>query len=215
MTRALALLAVLATPVAAQTYVPPVGCEVIMTVQGRSCTVRQVMSCADNPQGFDVDLLGPNGPIGQTRFDAGTMPVVALGPGGGPMLTTIAAADPFDAAAAMRTGIDTFDLEVERGTDGVHLRLQGEIRTEGAARVVAGREVQPLVVTRTQTDMATGDEVRQTAVMLFDLALGVGFNAASRDIDPPGPELDLTPMGFALPGDKGFLSMEPRHDCLP
>ena len=215
MMRAAMILALLAAPAMAQDYVPPAGCEAILTVQGQSCTARHVMRCADNPGGFTVAVVGAPGIVAFTVFDGGSMATRSEDRETGEVFSANPVADPLDVIAAVQTGADSFDMTVTRDSDGLQYRHVGEFHRDGDPVLIGGRQLWPLAGTRTISNPAGDQSVTMHNTMLFDPALRITFGAQAHRADTGVLTQDWTPVTFALPGEPGFLTMEPAYGCAP
>lgn len=208
--------AVLALPVCgwAQVYTVPAGCEAIVTVQSRSCLVRQVMRCADNPDGATIALVRQEGEDVLLRQDAGSQTIEAVSVGTGEVVRTVVVTDPIDARLAAKTGHDGFDLEQDGGP-GPRERFAGEMVSDGAPVIIDGVLLVPLAAETVITTIKTGETRTLRQTLLFEPRERIAYVATTQMTDPPGALLDRTPVSFILPGEAGFLSMEPDYDCDP
>lgn len=210
------LLCALAGPVAAQdAFSLPAGCEGIVSMQKRSCIVTHLFTCASDPEGHlrRVDMA-EDGLVFAGLTDSETQWIESVHPRAGYSEALLpGAADPASLTELLETGRDSWDF-------GTYAEGYGTTQHVGED-VLTGRQV--------VIDGVTLDETRFTAVAYDRNGLeywrGEGREYISRDwrtfisgtrtVTTPTEtyDTDYTPVAFFFPGDAGFLSSVPRHDC--
>lgn len=213
----LAFLAVsAAAPVAAQTYVPPEGCRLEMTVQLASCRVAQHYRCAGDREGdqWVAYFTESGGPVHVSRIDAETRWMETSDPPTG--LTEVLDAEP-DAASLstlLAEGRDDYDFWT-RTSDGFRLHYQGFDRLTGASIRVDGVEllVTEFSVTTTAED-GTLIYTRKGGQYVSPVH-GRFYGGREEWVDWTGATgtTDDTPRAFARPGQPGFGALAPLFGC--
>ncbi len=216
--RTLALVAItLAAPAAAQTvFTLPQGCEGLVTIQKRSCSVTSLFSCAADPEGWQrrVDF-DEQGMTYAGVIDAETQWIESWQPLAGATETlSPGAVDPASFSGLLATGADTFDFETLTQPGGYVTIFRGQDRLIGETVVIDG-------VTLDRTEFAVsaydeaGNELWRTWGSEYIHRDWRTFIAGTRTNRTATEEWtsDNSPVEFIFPGEAGFLSSTPRHDC--
>ena len=215
--RALIPLLLLAPPAAAQTtFALPQGCEGLVTIQKRSCSVTNLFTCAADPEGYQrrVDF-DEQGMTYAGTIDAETQWIESWQPLAG--VTETLAEGPVDPASLtglLATGTDTFDFQTLSQPGGYVTIFRGQDRLIGETVVIDG-------VTLDRTEFAVsaydeaGNELWRTWGNEYVQRDWRTFIAGTRTNRTPDEEWtsDNSPVEFIFPGEAGFLSSTPRHDC--
>lgn len=216
--RALALLPVLfAAPAAAQeTFALPQGCEAYVTIQKRSCTVTHLFTCDGDPAGWRrrVDF-DEQGLIYAGAIDAEAQWMESWSPRAGSTETLVpGAADPASFSDLLAGGIDTFDFATLETPGGFVTVFRGQDRLTGEQVVIDGVTLERTEFAVTAHDEA-GAELWRTFGSEYIHRDWRSFIAGTRTtVTPEGTwDDDSTPVAFIFPGEAGFLSSTPRHDC--
>ncbi|MGR3436809.1 MAG: hypothetical protein ACU0CO_18280 [Shimia sp.] len=213
---ALCILASPAAVAAADRFAPPEGCEVFVTAQMRDCTVTHHFTCEGDAAGdkWRIDL-GPSGPVYMNRVDDETQWVESFDLRWG--ITDTLDPDPAEAASftdLVRTGRDDFDFTTTSDA-GETIRYRGRDLLTGQTVVIDGV---PLLETETfarATDV-DGDIMWESTGNEFvhlDWRLFLPGQYITRDDEGRVDNRDGRPVSFDFPGDEGFLSRTPLHNC--
>lgn len=210
-----ALLALLASPAMAQTFVPPPGCTGFLTVQSRGCKVANYYKCdADAPgDQWRVDF-GAEGAFFVSKIDFETQWVLSLD-----LITGLEQQlapnpqDPASFSGLLSTGTDTYDFR-QTGNDGSETRVRGFDTLTGRKLVVDGVELEETSFEFRETradggalSTARGNEFIHRGMRLF-------FSGPSEwDTGEGFQPYDGSPVTFDRPGEPGFMSMKPEYDC--
>lgn len=205
-----------AAPALAGSWTPPVGCEIMMTVQSRGCRVSNHYICKADPPGdqwradFDQEGIYFYSRINREAewiesFDVNPTVRQTLDPG---------AEDPASFSELLSAGIDTYVFSLTR-EDGTHSNVSGFDRLTGRSVTIDGQALDETEFDYTETDDG-GNIIRR--------ARGNEYISRDKRVFFAGPgETDLgdgqwlpidgSPVDFAFPGDKGFGSTQPIFDC--
>ena len=210
----------LTAPVAAlaqdrDTFSLPQGCEAYLTVQSASCQVDHHFTCEGDPDGhqqrvsFDEDYMTYSGSVDrETQWVGRFHPLT-----GHSERLEDNPVDPASLSELIQTGRDSYDFKT----------LSDEI---GTTRYVGADELTGNVVTI--DDIALDETSYQITAFAEDgteLWSSSGNEYISRDwrvfmagtgvTTVPGDrfEKDDRPVEFIFPGERGFLSTNPKHGC--
>ena len=210
------LLAVLAVPAAAQTFTPPDGCRLEMTVQLASCRVAQHYRCdGDAPGDQRVAYFAEDGgPVHLSHIDAETRWLESRDLPAGPVEWLAEEPDPASLATLLATGRDDYDFWT-RSSDGLHLRHQGYDQLTGEIVRIDGID---LLATAFSVTTSTGDGIpvytrKGGQFVSPDHGRFYGGREEWRDWSGAIGSSDETPRGFALPGQPGFGALAPLYGC--
>jgi hypothetical protein len=215
----LAAATLLAVPAGAQTFEPPRGCEVFLTVQSRQCSVSHVYRCPDAPDGGFAEAI----------FDSdGMSAVVGYGPSyqwqdslymwdNSREALVPPAEDPIDIDELMAEGIDTFRFTMHRTAPGEdrEITIVGADMLTGEERTIDGV---PLEVVQTQLQILTEDgavEYNSRGVQYLSREKRLFFLGPEEVYDEggEGTPYDNSPVDFIEPGEPGFASTLPLYEC--
>lgn len=210
-----------ARPVVAQSTptlfdVPP-GCTAFLTVQSRGCTVSHHWTCeSDTPGTHWRVVMDADGPFSLSFTDAEFRWLQSwdLRRGSGTRLIE-PEPDPASLTELLATGNDTmvYSLQVE-GPTGVGQRdYTGFDRLTGDVVDVDGRS---LLVTEFTYQFDTDAGTRAVSGNQFvheGWRMFFGGLETVTESDGTSFEYDSSPMEFAEPGERGFLSLQPIYDC--
>lgn len=211
------LLPLLALPVQAQAdpFTLPEGCTAYVTIQSKSCLVTHHYTCQGDPEGHQwrVDIDG-EGPVYAGRIDAETQWIesfdLLLG-----IRDTLDAnpKDPGSFTELTRTGRDDFEFsQTADGGDTVYYRGRDLL----TGRTVVIDDV-PLLETETYaraTD-ANGKMIWESTgneYLHLDWRIFIGGSYVTRTQDDTIND-EGGPVDFIFPGEDGFLSDTPEHNC--
>lgn len=215
MMRAAALLLMAAPASASDTFIPPVGCEGVVTVQSRGCELDNIYVCSADTPGdswrvsFDID-----GPKFIGRIDAETqwMESIDLFPTQREVIE-LPAADPASLSELLSTGTDAFDFNMR--ADG------GEVTRVVGFDQLTGEEVtiddEPLLRTEfsARYESTITGETRIEGTEYVSAKLGRFFSGSYRYTGPDGVVIEWSndPVQFIYPGEPGFFSKIPLYEC--
>jgi len=200
---------------AAGKFAPPKGCEVFTTVQMRNCQVSQHYRCDGDPVGDQWAVyMDGDGPYYLSQIDDETRWLQSMDLFTGEVDKLLSEVDPASFTTLLQSGRDDYDFRTESST--------GEIRRYSGFDQLTGEKVviDGVTLERTKFDLTaytddgdmiwhrTGKQLIHRDWRLF-WADRESFENAFGDTDT----VVDTPMQFAGPGDKGYLSAEPVYDC--
>jgi hypothetical protein len=210
-----------AAPVAAQEvsrlFQVPAGCEAFLTVQSRSCLVSHHWTCSADPEGTHWRAtLDQDGAFYVSFTDAEFRWLRSWSlRGGGTDILIEPEEDPASLTELLATGNDTMVFSIREENElGVFRRdYTGFDRLTGESVEVDGRE---LLVTEFAYQYDTAEGVRRTEGNQFVHEGWRLFFGGLETVTLPDGETfegNYSPMEFAEPGERGFLTMQPLYDC--
>lgn len=208
--------ALLAAPAhAGGKFAAPAGCEVYATVQMRNCQVSQHYRCEHDSPGDQWSVyLDGEGPFYMSRIDAETRWMESHDLTTGERDALLSEADPASFTTLLTTGRDDYDFTTESGTGEVR-RYTGFDQLTGEKVVIDG-----VALERTTFDLTAwtsgGEMIWHRVGRQFIHRDWRVFWADTEEFENSFGDRETvvdTPVDFALPGDKGFLSSEPIYDC--
>ncbi len=208
--------ALLAAPaLAGGKFAAPAGCEVFATVQMRNCQVSQHYRCEhDSPGDQWAVYLDGEGPFYMSRIDAETRWIESYDLTTGDRDALMSEADPASFTTLITTGRDDYDFTTESSTGEVR-RYTGFDQLTGEKVTIGG-----VVLERTKFDLTAwtqeGEMIWHRVGRQFIHRDWRLFWADTEEFENAFGDRETvidTPVNFALPGDKGFLSAEPIYDC--
>ena len=215
MIRALPL-CLLGTPaLASDLFIPPVGCEGMLTVQSRSCEVTHVYTCSADAPGenwsvtFDAD-----GPVFVDKIDFETQWLETYNVLDGARETLILPADdPASLTELLASGIDSYDFRLD--TPEGDVRVVGYDQIAGDPVTIDDEPLLPMVFEGRYED---ADGVFMTVsgtqyVSSKHRRFFAGTFVITEDGDTS--EWDASPVEFIYPGEPGFFDKTPRYECSP
>jgi hypothetical protein len=196
--------------------VPP-GCTAFLTVQSRGCMVSHHWTCeGDVPGTHWRATLDPDGPFSLSFTDAEFRWLLSWDLRSGATTQLIEPEqDPANLTELLATSNDTmvFSLRTENASGIGQRDYTGFDRLTGDAVTVDGRtllmtEFSYQFETATGTRRVSGNQFLHEGWRMF-------FGGIETVIDGDGTsfEYDSSPMDFAEPGEAGFLTLQPIHDC--
>lgn len=212
-----ATFAALAAPaLAAGTFTLPSGCEGFMTVQLKSCTVGNYYRCSGDAAGDSRSTyFDGEGPYFSSRIDAETRWIESFDHFSGEWdYLDEVATDHASFSTLLATGRDDFDFTTttDRGETRRYVgwdRLTGEtLAIDGVPLERTRFDVMSYAADGRPVWRRSGQQFIHRGWRLF-LADRESFETETGDIIPR----DDTPVDFALPGDAGFMTTEPRYGC--
>lgn len=211
-----AMFAGVALPAAAAGLYPvPQGCTAFATVQLRNCQVVQHYRCdADAPGDQWAVYLDSEGPFYASRIDAETRWADSMDLITGERERIGSAADAASFSTLLASARDDFDFTT-RSDGGETRRYVGYDRLTGAQATIDG-----VTLERTEFDLTAYDGAgamlwRRTGRQFIHRDWRL-FYADTEEFENAFGDRDSvisTPVSFAFPGEKGFLSQDPQYDC--
>lgn len=212
---------VLTGPVAAQgvnpVYPVPEGCTAFLTVQSRTCILSHHFRCDFDPDGLHWRAsLDQEGPFFLDHNDAEFRWLRGYnGRNGDTHVLIEPEDDPASISELLETGRDTmvFSIDVV-GAGGVSRRdYTGFVALTGNSITIDG-----VVLDMTEFRYEWTDEAGSTVVegnQFLNREMGLVFGGIETVSTPSGDtfEGNYSPVTFHRPGEPGFLSTEPQHDC--
>ncbi len=211
----------LSVPVAAQDggrlFQVPEGCTAFLTSQARSCTVSHYWTCEGDPEGTHWRVsIDSDGPFYLSFTDAEFRWLRSWDLRGDITGTIVEPEeDPASLTELLSTGSDSMVFSiVQEGPLGTRQRdYTGFDSLTGEEVVVDGRT---LLVTEFAYQYDTGEGPRMTQGNQFVHEGWRMFFGGLETVTLPNGESfegNYSPMEFAEPGERGFLTMQPIYDC--
>lgn len=221
MIRPLAMACLLANPVTAQSMgqsdniALPAGCTAYVTIQKRGCNVSHLFTCEGDPEGYQRRIdLNEEQVVYAGIIDAETEWIESnhflsgstdrLAPG---------APDPASLTDLIQTGQDTFEFSTISDPFGVTVYKGSDVLT-GVTVTIDGVQLEETYFEVIASD-PSGVELWRVKGNEYISRDWRTFLSGSRTVTTPSDvfETDGRPVEFVFPGESGFLSARPRHDC--
>ena len=210
-------LILLAAPVAASDiFIPPVGCEGVVTVQSRGCELDNIYVCtADAPGDSWRVSFHQDGPVFIGRIDAETqwMESIDLFPEWRREVIEQPAADPASLSELLQSGTDAFDFNM-RGAGGGVTRVVGFDQLTGEEVVIDG---EPLLRTqfsaRYESTLTGTSRIEGNEYVSAKLGRFLSGSYRYTGVDGVVTEWANDPVDFIYPGEPGFFSKTPLYEC--
>ncbi len=216
MKRLLPLLILAAGPAfAADQFQPPEGCEAFLTVQHSDCQISYHYTCASDPKGDQWAVYaGSDGPYYMSRIDSETRWIEShdlVTPESDELASE---SNPASFSTLLDTGRDDFDFTTKSSAGEVR-RYVGFDKLSGGPVTIDG-----VALERTEFKLETFDASgaflhRRIGSQLISRDWRLFFSDRERFENAYGDQEDSqsTPISFAFPGEKGFLSTTPQFGC--
>jgi hypothetical protein len=213
---ALALMIAGGAPVAAQTFEPPRGCTLSLTAQLRQCQVANVYSCTgDAPGDRWITFADGVGIYFTSRIDFETRWIESIDHDSGNIERLLPkAADHASFSTLLATGRDDFDFMTET-SDGFVERFVGADTLTGETVVIDGIPLERSTFDLSSYDASGAFLTRRSGSQFIsrDLRLFFGDTEVFENAQGDRIETFQPPVTFALPGEDGFGTLEPKFDC--
>ena len=213
-----AFLILLATPAAAQTaevFALPEGCEAFVTIQSRSCSVEHHFTCAADAQGVKRRVsLSEEGMTYLGSTDAETQWLQSFHPfSNHAERLEDAPADRASLSELLASGVDTYDFTTLSDEVGP-TRYVGQDRLTGNLATIDDVTLQETEYEITAYG-PTGDALWSSAGNEFVSERWRMFIGGTGRVTSAGESFEKndSPVEFIYPGEPGFLSANPKHDC--
>ncbi len=200
---------------AGETFTPPKGCSLFLTVQMHGCLVSNHYTCSADPKGdkWRVDF-NQNGPFFVSKIDTETQWIETYDLAAGTHETLRPhAPNPASFSELLAKGIDSYDFST--ATDqGKVTHVTGYDKLTGVKRVVNGVTLEQSEFDTTAKDdkgnqvwHSKGHEWISRNWRLFLAGAGTWEDETGKT------PFDNSPVVMSQPGQKGFGSMTPEFDC--
>ncbi len=206
----------LTAPAFAGAFVPPKGCETILTVQGRGCYVSNFYRCtADNPGDQWRSDFDQEGMFFISRIDSETQWVESyeLNPTVRQTLDPNPE-DPSSLTDLLATGRDSFAFALSKDT-GERSNVVGFDRLTGKTVVIDGVTLRETEFAYTETD-DEGNVLRKARGHEYVSEAQRSFYSGTSEWDQgDGTWLPFegSPVQFINPGEPGFAATQPLYEC--
>lgn len=210
----LAISPLLATPVFAQEFSMPEGCEGYLTIQNTSCSVSHHFTCDfDSPGEQRRATLDEEGLsyVGKINREAEWVESFHLRSGHTERL--MSSADSMSMTDLLAGDLDTWDFTTESAEIGDN-RYVGFDQLTGDSVVIDGITLQRTEYSLTAFD-ADGNEIWKASGREFvhpDWRMFIG-GESSYTTSGDTFDSDDTPVEFIFPGEPGYLSVNPKFGC--
>jgi hypothetical protein len=208
--------AVAALPaLAAGTFPVPEGCTAYATVQQRNCQISQHYSCEGDPRGYQwMTYLDGQGPYFSSQIDRETRWVESIDLYSGETDKLQDETDPASFTVLLQSGRDDFDFTT--------IASSGEVRRYKGFDQLTGEKVtiDGVSLERTRFELTAyasdGSMIwRRAGNQLIHREWRLFYSDREEFTNTAGDRENRidTPVEFDFPGDKGFLSSDPKFDC--
>jgi hypothetical protein len=213
----LGVLITLPAPALANTFTPPEGCTLNMTVQSRQCRVSNHYTCAADAPGdkwrTDFDQEGA---FFTSMIDNETQWIESFDIADPPVVQRLAPnpQDPASFSDLVGKGRDDFAFDLTRD-DGNDTSVTGFDRLTGNTFVIDGILLQETEFDFTEVD-ALGNVVRRTRGNEYIHPEWRMFFSGPSQWDPGDGNwlpMDGSPLQFIFPGEPGFGATQPLFEC--
>ena len=212
----LALLAAAGPALAADPlFKAPAGCKVYATAQLRACQISHHYRCAGDAPGDQwVALLDGQGAHFLSKIDAETRWVESVDLDTGETDRLNAETDPASFTTLIQSGRDDFDFTTV-STAGEERRFKGFDQLTGEKVTIDGVVLERTRFSLTAYDATGAEAWSRNGNQFIQRDWRIFFSDSEDFRNAAGDEVQTvdTPVTFAFPGDKGFLSMTPDYDC--
>lgn len=203
-----------ASPVAAQQFSLPQGCEAYLTIQSTSCTVSHYFRCTDDANGEQRRAtLDEEGMTYVGRINAEAEWVESFHLRSGHTERLMSSPDPMSMSELLGNDVDTWDFSTDSREIGVS-QYVGMDRLTGESVVIDG-----ITLLRTEFALTAfdgdGNEIWRSEGSEYvnpDWRMFIGGTSTYITSDDRFDN-DDTPVEFIFPGEPGFLSANPKHGC--
>lgn len=212
-TLTIALLA--ASPIAAQQFTLPEGCEGYLTLQTKSCSVSHYFTCAEDQNGeqrrASLDEEGLTY-VGRISSEAEWLESFHLRTGHTERMSS-RSSDPMSMSELLANDIDTWDFVTES-------REIGDSQYVGFDRLTGESvEIDGVPLLRTEYALTAydgdGNEIWKSEgaeYVSVEWRMFIGGTSSYITSDDRF-DSDDTPVEFIFPGEPGYLSVNPKYGC--
>jgi len=202
----------------AGTVTPPPGCTAFLTVQSRNCVVSHMWTCEGDPEGTHWRLsMDGEGPFALSFTDSEFRWLLSYDLRGGAQTILIEPEeDPASITELFETGSDSMVFStIYENAAGLRIRRDytGFDRLTGETAQIDGRTLNR---TEFSYEYDLGDGARRVEGTQYVQENWRMFFGGLEVTEMPNGERfesDNSPMEFAEPGERGFLTDQPLYDC--
>jgi hypothetical protein len=193
----------------------PTGCTAYATVQHRNCQVSQHYRCGGDPEGTQWSTyLDGQGPYFSSQIDFETRWVNSADLFTGETDEITEETDPASFSTLLQSGRDDFDFKT-RSSAGEVRRYIGYDQLTGTKVMIGG---QPLEQTTFELTAYAEDGTqlwKRAGQQFIHRDWRIFFSDREEFTNAAGDRENTidSPVEFALPGDKDFLTQDPKFDC--
>ncbi|MFM2356879.1 MAG: hypothetical protein RLZZ528_2615 [Pseudomonadota bacterium] len=199
----------------AASFQVPQGCTAYATVQLRNCQVSQHYTCTGDPAGEQWAVyIDGEGAHFASKIDSETRWIESVDLIGGVTDRIDSEADPASFSNLLRAGRDDFDFTTT-SSDGETVRYRGFDQLTGEKATIDG-----VLLSRTRFELTAESPDgsflwRRAGQQFVSEDWRIFFSDRESFENSFGDKVDSidSPVEFAFPGDKGFLSADPKYDC--
>lgn len=200
----------------AQSFAPPKGCSLSLTVQMRQCQVANIYSCAgDEPGDRWLTYSDGVGIYYSSRIDHETRWMESLDHDTREVTRLLPKArDHASFSALIETGRDDYDFATE-SNQGFVERFVGVDLLTGETVMIDGIPLERSTFELSSYDATGAFLTRRTGTQFISRDLRLFFGDAEVFENAAGDRVESlqTPVTFSLPGEDGFGSIVPLFDC--
>jgi len=202
----------------AGTVTPPPGCTAFLTVQSRNCVVSHMWTCEGDPEGTHWRLsMDGEGPFALSFTDSEFRWLLSYDLRGGAQTILIEPEeDPASITELFETGSDSMVFStIYENAAGLRIRRDytGFDRLTGEVAQIDGRTLNRTEFSY-EYDLGDGSRrVEGTQYVQENWRMFFGGLEVTELPNGERFESDNSPMEFAEPGERGFLTDQPLYDC--
>lgn len=198
-----------------RTFKVPEGCTAYATVQLRGCQVAHHYRCTGDAPGDQwAAYLDGEGPHFVSRIDAETRWLESYDLIDGERDQLKDETDPASFTVLLQSGRDDFDFTTQSSTGEVR-RYRGYDQLTGETVTIDGVPLERTTFSLS-AETASGEMIwRRSGKQFIHREWRLFYSDAETFENAAGDVVETadTPVEFSFPGDKGFLSAEPKFDC--
>ena len=197
--------------VSAQTFSVPEGCEGYLTVQHHGCVMVNIWQCEADPEGDKwIALIGEGGVFSVQHVDREFQWLETFKPSGTERLEQ-PAPDAASVTELLANGIDTWEFIINKEAG-----AERNVGFDGLTGLEVIIDDEPLLQTEFEGKTLTldGDLINEGSGRQYISAKHrLFFFGKSWDPDTPEDIVDMSPIEFIYPGERGFFAQNPIYEC--
>ena len=201
----------------AQDIAPPEGCEAVLTVQSRECTVTNLFTCEGDTSIWEA-TYSADGFDMLAQYSPDYIWLDIAYPWENSRETFLEPAEDAPSMDELATsGVDTFRYTIHRVAPDEDrlLTVIGADRLTGRTEVIDGVTLAVVDAEIQIIDDTGAVEYASKGTQYLDTERGFFFAGVDTVTEPDGGETvyNSTPVDFILPGEPGFGDIVPTQDC--